>query len=75
MSKQVIKRIATRDMKEINNMNLKDLGIYIHFNEENIMEAYALIIGPNDTPFENGILYFKINFPNNYPFSPPNLTH
>ena len=75
MSKQVIKRIATRDMREINDMNLKDLGIYIHFNEENIMEAYALIIGPKDTPFENGVLYFKINFPNNYPFSPPKVQY
>ena len=75
MSKQAIKRIATRDMKEINNMNLNELGIYVHFNEENIMEAYALIIGPKDTPFENGVLYFKINFPSNYPFSPPKVQY
>lgn len=75
MSKQVIKRIATRDMKEINNMNLNELGVYIHFNEENIMEAYAMIIGPKNTPFENGILYFKINFPSNYPYSPPKIQY
>jgi len=75
MSNQVIKRIATRDMKEINNMNLNELGIYVHFNEENITEAYALIIGPPDTPFENGVLYFKIDFPNNYPFSPPKVQY
>jgi ubiquitin-protein ligase len=75
MSKQAIKRIATRDMKEISNMNLNDLGIYVHFNEENIMEAYALIIGPKDTPYENGILYFNINFPSNYPFSPPKVQY
>lgn len=75
MSKQLVKRIATRDMKEINNMNLNDLGIYVHFNEENITEAYALIIGPEGTPFENGVLYFKINFPSNYPFSPPSVQY
>lgn len=75
MSKQAIKRIATRDMKEVSNMNLNDQGIYIHFNEENITEAFALIIGPEKTPFENGILYFKINFPSNYPFSPPNVQY
>jgi ubiquitin-conjugating enzyme E2 O len=75
MSKQAVKRIATRDMKEISNMNLNDLGIYVHFNEENIMEAYALIIGPKDTPYENGILYFIINFPSNYPFSPPKVQY
>lgn len=75
MSKQAIKRIATRDMKEVSNMNLNDQGIYIHFNEENITEAFALIIGPEKTPFENGVLYFKINFPSNYPFSPPNIQY
>ena len=75
MSKQAIKRIASRDMREIQNMNLNELGIYIHFNEENITEAYALIIGPKDTPFENGILYFNINFPTNYPFSPPKIQY
>ena len=75
MSKQAIKRIATRDMKEVSNMNLNNQGIYIHFNEENITEAFALIIGPEKTPFENGVLYFKINFPSNYPFSPPNIQY
>ena len=75
MSKQVIKRIATRDIKEMNNMDLNKLGIYINFNEENITEAYAMIIGPKNTPFENGILYFKIDFPNNYPYSPPKVQY
>ena len=73
MSKQAIKRIAIRDMREVDNMNLNELGIYVHFNEENITEAYALIIGPKGTPFENGVLYFKIDFPNNYPYSPPKI--
>lgn len=75
MSKQAIKRVATRDMKEISNMNLNDSGIYVNFNEENILEAYAMIIGPKNTPFENGVLYFKIDFPNNYPYSPPNIKY
>lgn len=75
MSKQAIKRIVTRDMKEINKMNINDQGIYIHFNEENITEAVALIIGPEGTPFENGVLYFKIDFPINYPFSPPKVQY
>ena len=75
MSKQAIKRIAIRDMREVDKMNLNELGIYVHFNEENIMEAYALIIGPKDTPYENGILYFNINFPSNYPFSPPKVQY
>ncbi len=75
MSKQVIKRIATRDMKEIKDMNLEELGIYIEFNEENILQAKAIIIGPEGTPFENGIMFFDITFPANYPFSPPKVLY
>ena len=75
MSKQAIKRIATRDMKEIHDMKLEELGIHVHFNEENILEARAIIIGPEGTPFENGVLYFLIEFPLNYPFSPPSVKY
>ena len=73
MSKDAIKRILNKDMKEIHKMNLSELGIHIDFNEENIMKAVAIIIGPKDTPYENGILYFLIEFPTNYPFSPPKI--
>lgn len=73
MSKEAIKRIMNKDIKQIHKMNLTELGIHIHFNEENIMKATAIIIGPKDTPYENGILYFIIEFPSNYPFSPPKV--
>lgn len=73
MSKNAIKRIMQRDMKSIQTLNLQDMGIYIHFNEENIQEAYAMIKGPNDSVYKYGILFFKIKFPDNYPFSPPSV--
>ena len=73
MSKDVIKRIINKDLKEIQNMKLNDLGIHIEFDEDNMLKARAIIFGPEDTPYENGILYFKIEFPNNYPFSPPKV--
>ena len=68
-----MKRIVNKDMKQIQKMNLSELGIHVNFNEENIMKATAIIIGPEGTPYENGILYFIIEFPNNYPFSPPKV--
>ena len=70
-----IKRIVNKDLKEIQNMDLKEQGIYIMFDEENMLNAYAIIIGPKDTPFEDGILYFTIHFPKNYPFSPPKINY
>ena len=73
MSKDAIKRIVNKDLKEIHKMELDKLGIHIEFNEDNMLKAKAIIIGPEDTPYENGILYFIIEFPNNYPFSPPKV--
>ena len=73
MSSAACKRIMKKDMKEISRMNLSDIGIYIHFDESNIRKAKAMIIGPKDTPYENGVLFFSIDFPYDYPFSPPKL--
>ena len=70
-----IKRIVNKDLKEVQKMKLDELGIHIQFNEENMLQAKAIIIGPKDTPYENGILYFKIQFPTNYPFSPPKVNY
>ena len=75
MSTNAIKRIINKDLKEINKLNLNEQGIYVEFNEENMLEARSIIIGPKDTPYENGVLYFKINFPTNYPFSPPKVKY
>ena len=73
MSKDAIKRIVNKDLKEIHKMELDKLGIHIEFNEDNMLKARAIIIGPEDTPYENGLLYFIIEFPINYPFSPPKI--
>ena len=75
MSKKAIKRILTKDIKEITNQKLEDLGIYIQFNEENILEANAMIVGPKDSLYQGGFLFFKITFPTNYPFSPPDVVY
>ena len=39
MSSKAIKRIINKDIKDINKLNLNEQGIYINFNEENILEA------------------------------------
>ena len=48
MSKNAVKRIMQKDMKVIQSMDLASMGIHIEFNEENIQQAVAMIIGPKD---------------------------
>ena len=73
--KQAIKRIINIDMKRIKELDLENQGIYIEFDEDNMMKAKALVIGPKDTLYENGFLFFTITFPNNYPYSPPDIKY
>lgn len=75
MSNTAIKRIISKDIRELNKMNLEEHGIHIEFDENNMLNAKAIIIGPKNTPYENGILYFKIEFPTNYPYSPPKVMY
>jgi ubiquitin-conjugating enzyme E2 Z len=37
--------------------------------------GYAMIVGPTETPYENGIYLFKFKFPYNYPAIPPHVTY
>jgi len=75
MSTNALKRIINKDIKEISNTNLNSTGIYIQFDEDNMFKAKALIVGPKDTLYENGFLFFNITFPKNYPFSPPDISY
>ena len=75
MSKNAIKRIMQKDIRSIQTQQLNEMGIYIEFNEENMLEAVAMILGPRDSVYKNGVLFFKIKFPSNYPYSPPHVLY
>ena len=51
--------------------HLRDEGIYIDWDDHDIYKVNAMIIGPNDTPYENGFYFFKFKFTEKFPFKPP----
>lgn len=63
------------DVKQIIKNPLTDNGIYYIHEEEDILKGYALIIGPSDTPYFGGYYFFELNYPGDYPHSPPKVTY
>lgn len=65
---RALKRIMI-DIKEILDDPLDQ--IYYSHDEQNAMKGYTMLVGPSKTPYEHGYYFFEIDFPTNYPFSPP----
>lgn len=68
-------RRLLRDVKHIMTSPLHSEGIYYHHCEEDMLKGYAMIIGPEDTPYYGGYYFFEIVYPTNYPHSPPTFTY
>ncbi|KAK3907820.1 Ubiquitin-conjugating enzyme E2 Z [Frankliniella fusca] len=60
-----------RDIKEF--MKCPPHGIFGVPDEEDFMVFHAIIVGPDETPYEKGLFYFVVTFPNDYPHSPPSV--
>jgi ubiquitin-protein ligase len=74
ITKETVKRLI-KDVKHINANPLTDQGIYYVHDETEILKGYAMIIGPEDTPYFGGYYFFKLDFPIDYPFCPPKVTY
>jgi ubiquitin-protein ligase len=72
MSCKRTKRIL-KEFQELENSRkiLEESGIYFEIQEENINVLHFMIVGPKDTPYENGFYFFSFEYPDNYPMSPP----
>jgi ubiquitin-protein ligase len=62
------------DIKDIIKNPLIGDGIYYAHDETKILAGYAMIVGPPDTLYEDGVFFFEFLFPPDYPYSPPKLT-
>jgi ubiquitin-conjugating enzyme E2 Z len=74
ISKETINRLL-KDIKNIIKNPLNENGIYYIHDESDILKGYALIIGPEDTPYFGGYYFFEINYPFDYPHTPPKVTY
>jgi len=72
VSKDAIKRLL-KDIQQIIKTPLNEQGIYYKHSDTDILEGWALIIGPKDSLYYNGYYFFKFTFPADYPHSPPIL--
>ena len=66
-----INRIKKEYYSFLHNYNDKTIKISPLNNNYTDFEGY--IIGPKNTPYENGIFIIKINLPEQYPFIGPNI--
>lgn len=69
------KRRLIHDITNIYKNPLADMGIYYQHDDENMLRGYAMIIGPKDTPYEDGFYFFSIKYPYNYPQNPPTVKY
>lgn len=72
--KETISRLL-KDIKDMVSSSLeKEYGIYYKHSEINILKAYVMIVGPEDSLYFGGYYFFSIDFPLNYPYEPPLFT-
>jgi len=72
--KETISRLL-KDIKDMVSSSLEEeYGIYYKHSETNILKAYVLIVGPEDSLYFGGYYFFRIDFPITYPFEPPLFT-
>ena len=74
IKKETIRRLV-KDVREIIKNPLEEHGIYYFHNESDMLKGQAMVIGPKDTPYENGYYFFELDFPADYPHSPPKVTY
>jgi ubiquitin-conjugating enzyme E2 Z len=73
ISKESVHRLLS-DVRDIMKNPLHSNGIYYSHDDTDMLRGWAMIVGPEDTPYFGGFYFFKFQFPTNYPYSPPIVT-
>ena len=74
MNSLATKRIMN-DLKILRKSNLEEENIYVSTNDDDIYNLKAMIVGPpiENAPYRGGFYFFDIQYPKNYPLSPPKV--
>jgi ubiquitin-conjugating enzyme E2 Z len=67
------KKRVLKDIQNVHEKLMEEQGIWYHMEESNMTKGLAMIKGPPDTPYEGCLLLFSVQFPSDYPFSPPKV--
>ena len=65
--------ILRREFKDLEYYPLSDLGYTIELFDNDIFNWKLTLLGPKDTPYEDGIFFIKLKFPVNYPEGRPEI--
>jgi ubiquitin-conjugating enzyme E2 D/E len=66
--KRILKEMKELSQDEYSNITAGPI------DENNVYKWSATIIGPKDSVYEGGVFILHIDFPQNYPFKPPQVT-
>jgi Ubiquitin-conjugating enzyme len=69
-TKACIKRL-THDISSI--FRSPDPSIHVMPDDDDITRVDALILGPEDTPYQGGFYHFRMLFPHDYPWKSPKV--
>ena len=72
MSTKRLKRIMN-EIKELQDSTkiLEESGIYFYYDENNVNNIFAMLVGPEKTHYEKGFYFLKFEYSANYPMEPP----
>ena len=74
ITRECTKRLLN-DVRHIIKNPLTEHGIYYIHDDCDMLKGYAMIVGPENTPYFSGFYFFELRFPCDYPHNPPKVVY